>query len=444
MTLRIHPDEIVRESTSPLLGAHDSWERVRLGEVAGILNGFAFKSASFNAVGDGTPIVRIRDVGQQSASTCYSGEFDPRYLIDDGDLIVGMDGDFRSARWRGGPALLNQRVCKITITRPDVMSSAFLEYVLPGYLDEIARRTSAITVKHLSSTTLAQLPLPLPPRREQGRIVAALEEEFSRLDDAERLLGSARHRLSLLRKSVLDAVTRSDGVSVTLGEIAEVVGGVTKDSKRQGDPSFVEVPYLRVANVQRGYLDLREITTIRVPPEKAKALRLEPGDILFNEGGDRDKLGRGWVWNGEIDDCIHQNHVFRARLLSTEFDAKFVSIHGNTFGRRWFEEMGKQTTNLASINLKTLKGFPVPVLPVEEQRQRVEEAERQITVLDALMTAIEHALERSDHLRRAVLSETFSGRLVPQDANDEPVSELLARVATERDGTAKPRRRQRA
>lgn len=135
----------------------------------------------------------------------------------------------------------------------------------------------------------------LPSLAEQGRIVAAIEEQLSRLDEAESLLNRARQNAARMRAAALGAITPRAKEWATLGEIAEVVGGVTKDSKRQGDQTFVEVPYLRVANVQRGYLDLSEITTIRVSPERASVLRLEPGDILFNEGGDRDKLGRGWV-----------------------------------------------------------------------------------------------------------------------------------------------------
>jgi len=276
------------------------------------------------------------------------------------------------------------------------------------------------------------------------RVVAAIEEQFSRLDTAEQLLRSARRRVDRMRAAALAAVTPADCKWTTLGEIAEIVGGVTKDSKRQSDPSFVEMPYLRVANVQRGYLDLREVTTIRVSPEKAKALRLEPGDILFNEGGDRDKLGRGWIWQGEIDDCIHQNHVFRARLLTNDADPKYVSLHGNTFGRQWFEKMGKQTTNLASINLKTLKSFPVPDLPAEEQHRIVADVERRLTILDSLSAAIDHALTRSDHLRRSILESAFTGELVPHVPDDEPAFELLARIASDHRKTTEPRRRQRA
>lgn len=159
-------------------------------------------------------------------------------------------------------------------------------------------------------------------------------------------------------------------------------------------------------------------------PERAKALKLEPGDILFNEGGDRDKLGRGWVWQGQIEECIHQNHVFRARLLTDKFEPKYVSLHGNTYGQQWFERMGRQTTNLASINLRTLKAFPVPDLPVDTQRRIVTDVERELTILEAISTAIDHALMRTGHLRRSILERAFSGQLVPHDPSDEAQSGL--------------------
>lgn len=442
MTLRVHPDDIVRESPSLLVAAHPNWERVRLGAVARVVNGFAFKSAYFNSNAIGTPLIRIRDVGANSTGTWYSGEQpDERYVVESGDLLVGMDGDFRSARWRGRHALLNQRVCKVTVERPDLLSEQYLEYLLPGYLEEIHRYTSSVTVKHLSSETLLQLPLPLPPLPEQNRIVVATDEYFSRLDAAQRLLGEARRGVARLRSAVLDAVTPRDCRWTTLGEIANIVGGVTKDSKRQSDPSFVEVPYLRVANVQRGFLDLREITTIRVPAKKAKTLKLEVGDILFNEGGDRDKLGRGWVWQGQIDDCIHQNHVFRARLLTGNFEPKYVSLHGNAYGQQWFERMGRQTTNLASINLRTLKAFPVPDLPVDTQRLIVADVERELTILEALSTAIDHALMRAGHLRRSILERAFSGRLVSQDPNDEAACEAPIRPVREVNTATRIRRK---
>lgn len=290
---------------------------------------------------------------------------------------------------------------------------------------------------------LAGLPVPVPPLGEQGRIVAAVEEHLSRVDAGERLLAAVNERVALFARSSVRSVLGSLDCSwTTLGDVADIRGGVTKDAKLQGDPVFVETPYLRVANVQRGHLDLGEITTIRVHPTKADSLRLEPGDVLFNEGGDRDKLGRGWVWEGQIEGCIHQNHVFRARLNPAEFDPYFVSIHGNTWGQAWFEEHGRQTTNLASINLGTLKRFPVPALPVAEQRAIVSEVRRSQDAHTRLRDSLVSGRRRAAALRRSILAAAFSGKLVPQDPDDEPASVLLTRIRAER-AAASPAKRTR-
>ncbi|MFG1955583.1 restriction endonuclease subunit S [Micromonospora sp. NPDC048830] len=169
----------------------------------------------------------------------------------------------------------------------------------------------------------------------------------------------------------------------TLGEIADVVGGVTKDSKLQSRPDLVEVPYLRVANVQRGRIDLSNVATIRVPPQKAAQLELQPGDVLLNEGGDRDKLGRGWVWQGQIPRCIHQNHVFRARIKGGLLHPKLLAWYANEVAHKWFELNGKQSVNLASISLSKIRTFPVPIPTVEEQRRIVDILEDHLSRLNA-------------------------------------------------------------
>ncbi len=412
MTLRQAPAEIIRESTSPLVGIADWWERCELGHVAEVTNGAAFKSALFNNEGEGLPLIRIRDVGRSETSVHYSGDYEPRHIVEPGDLVIGMDGDFRIARWTGGQALLNQRVCRLRIVDASQYSDRFLEVVLQPYLDEIHKVTSSVTVKHLSSRTVQQLPIPLPPRAEQDRIVTAIDEHFSRLDAAGRSLAAAAKRLDVLYRSVaVDALDRPQWEWTTLGEIAEVKGGITKDSKRETDPEFEEFPYLRVANVQRGYLDLSAVSTIRTDPRRAQRLILRPGDILFNEGGDRDKLGRGWVWEGQIDNCIHQNHVFRARLVDGGFDPYFISLHANSWGQRWFETHGKQTTNLASLNLTTLKSFPVPAPPLRDQQAVVSRLRSALDSAQRQRLELERAAARANRLRSSILVEAFTGRL---------------------------------
>ncbi|MCP4600305.1 MAG: hypothetical protein GY847_07195 [Proteobacteria bacterium] len=218
-----------------------------------------------------------------------------------------------------------------------------------------------------------------------------------------------------------------------LEELATIKGGLTKGKKRQSKDKLLNVPYLRVANVQRGYLDLTEVKTIVATESEIDDLHLIRGDILFNEGGDRDKLGRGWVWDDEIDLCIHQNHVFRARLIREDVVPQFISHYGNSqTAQIYFLRTGKQTTNLASINMTQLKALPLPLAPLEEQIELVRmvdlhflgaaESHGAATVMKELLT----------RLNQSILAKAFRGKLVPQDPNDEPASVLLERIRAER------------
>lgn len=201
-----------------------------------------------------------------------------------------------------------------------------------------------------------------------------------------------------------------------------------------------EVPYLRVANVQRGYLDLSEIKTIWAERTEIEALRLRQGDILFTEGGDRDKLGQCWVWNEEIEDCIHQNHAFRARVLVPFVEPKFISFHGNFFGQQWFTRTGKQTTNLTSINKGVLSRFPIPLPPMNEQRRLVAEIEELLSDVDAGIKALERAGANLKRLPHSILKRAFEGKPVSQDPQDEPASVLLERIRSARETASKSAR----
>ncbi|MBF4365950.1 restriction endonuclease subunit S, partial [Vibrio anguillarum] len=194
-------NELVSEDSSGLLNKHESWERVTLQDVVEVVNGYAFSSSGFNT-GKGLPLIRIRDIVSGKTDTTYEGAYSEEYIVQNGDLLVGMDGDFNSSFWRSGVALLNQRVCKL-IANETFYSKKFLAYLLPGYLDAINQNTSAVTVKHLSSKTIQCIPLPLPPRKEQDRLVEKLEELFSEFDSGIEELKAAQTKLSQYRQSLL-------------------------------------------------------------------------------------------------------------------------------------------------------------------------------------------------------------------------------------------------
>lgn len=408
-----------------------------LGEIGSYLNGRGFKKSEWRE--SGRPIIRIQNLtGSGGEFNYYAGEAEERHIVRDGDLLVSWAATLGVFLWHGPEAVLNQHIFKVDSRIDPAFHRWLLEYTLASLQD----RTHGSGMVHITKGNFDSTPVQLPPLAEQGRIVAAIEEHLSRLDAAETALTRAEHRVRVLdRVRVRQAFEAGGWPWTTLGEIAEIKGGVTKDSKRQSDASFVEVPYLRVANVQRGRLDLSDVTTIHVHPDKAEALRLEPGDVLLNEGGDRDKLGRGWVWEGQVSDCIHQNHVFRARL-NDAFDPYFVSTHANTWGRAWFEAHGKQTTNLASINLGTLKQLPIPAPPRSEQQAIMGALQEAGDVKTRVLEVIDHARLRARVLRRSILAAAFSGQLVPQDPTDEPASVLLDRIRAER-AAAEPTKRTR-
>ena len=148
------------------------WEIKKLGEVATILNGYAFDSKLFSEDSNDMPLIRIRDIKRGYTETFYKGDFSEEYIIRKGDYLVGMDGEFNIAEWKGNDALLNQRVCKIVAN--DIVDR-YLFWYMPVVLKQIEDATPFVTVKHLSSKQLLNTIIPVPPREEQERIVAELD-----------------------------------------------------------------------------------------------------------------------------------------------------------------------------------------------------------------------------------------------------------------------------
>jgi type I restriction enzyme S subunit len=438
---------------------------------------FGSKLASRHYTTSGARVIRLQNIGDcifndehAYISLDYFEELRAHEACA-GDLVAASLGDELPRACLipelGEPAIVKADCIRARI-HPEV-DTKWVLYALaaPQTRQYAASRIRGVGRPRLGLGEMRRLPIPLPPLTEQRLIVSALDDHLSQLDSGASQLKRVLWRVNSFRDQVIaaactgafiepmDSVAKkpspagiSDGTLpripsswnwMRLGEIAEVVGGVTKDTKKQSDPGTPEVPYLRVANVQRGRLDLSEVAKIRVSRETAKKLELYPGDVLLNEGGDRDKLGRGWIWEGQITQCIHQNHVFRARIFDDILKPRLLAWHANGFGRRWCEANGKQSVNLASISLSKIKLLPVPVPPRDQQDTLVAEAERHLTLLDRAERAALDALGRTRRLRRSLLAEAFAGRLVLQDPKDEPSSVLLERISAQR--AAEPRTR---
>ena len=192
-----------------------------------------------------------------------------------------------------------------------------------------------------------------------------------------------------------------------LDELLAISGGVTL-GRKLADRNAVSRPYLRVANVQRGKLLLDHMKSLEVPAVELAKYRLESGDLLITEGGDWDKVGRTAIWRGEIPECLHQNHVFRARPLSAGWCSRWTEMYLNADpARTYFAASSKQTTNLASINMKQLKSCPFPVPPLPEQHRIVAKVDELMALVDRLQAGLAESRARQERLAATLIESAL-------------------------------------
>jgi type I restriction enzyme S subunit len=187
-----------------------------------------------------------------------------------------------------------------------------------------------------------------------------------------------------------------------IDELLQITGGVTLGRKLHGR-ELMSLPYLRVANVQRGYLVLDIIKNVEVPIDEIGKYQLHQDDLLITEGGDWDKVGRTAIWNSEITQCLHQNHVFRARKVVADWNSRWAEMYLNSFSaREYFAGSSKQTTNLASINMTQLRGCVFPVPPLAEQRRIVAKVDELLVLCGQLAARLKAARELAAKYSTAV------------------------------------------
>jgi len=291
--------------------------------------------------------------------------------------------------------------------------------------------SAGTNINNLKVSTLISTSVPIPPLAEQERIVAAIEEHLSHLDAAERALRSAVARLELLESGAVDEAFFSFVERVPIREIAEVRGGIQKQPKRR--PNENKAPFLRVANVGHGRLALDEVHEVELFEGELDRYRLRPGDLLVVEGnGSPDQIGRSAVWRGEIPDCVHQNHLIRVRP-GPSLDPEFLGLYWNASStRQQLTSVASSTSGLYTLSTSKVKQVEVPVASLPEQRSTVARLATKLEQFSTLRAEIGTAAKRHRALRRSILAAAFSGRLVPQDADDEPASVLLDTIRTER------------
>lgn len=249
--------------------------------------------------------------------------------------------------------------------------------------------------------------IPFPPLPEQHRLVDIL----SRSEGIVRLRREAEKKAAELIPALFidlfgNPATNPRGWPVErLEDVAQIISGVTK-GRRLEATECVELPYMRVGNVKDGYLDLSEVKTIAVRPAEVEKYRLHPGDLLLTEGGDPDKLGRGALWAGEIETCLHQNHIFKVRAKRELVQPEYLAeLTGSAYGKAYFFRIAKKTTGIASINRTQLGGFPIPLPPPALQTDFIDK----LAAIRSIQSQQSAATAKAQASFDALLAEAFGG-----------------------------------
>ncbi|MHA7141057.1 restriction endonuclease subunit S [Arthrobacter sp. Sr33] len=288
--------------------------------------------------------------------------------------------------------------------KEDRLDGRFLFHVLPSAAQSVITDV-AVKGATLNKKSLAGISLNLPPIHEQRRIAEILDAASDQIRVAEKIIT----KLILAKQGLVSDVLPLNGdVEMRpLKELADISGGVTLGSEPSG-PGTIRRPYLRVANVQDGHLDLKDIKFLRIRSADLDRFSLVRGDVLMNEGGDADKLGRGSVWEEQIEGCLHQNHVFRVRTNRRILDPWFLAhISASAYGKKYFLGASKQTTNLATINSTQIGAFPIPLPDLSEQRRIVDV----ISAHDILLAREQSTLAKLKSLKAGLASDLLSGRV---------------------------------
>ena len=261
------------------------------------------------------------------------------------------------------------------------------------------------TVPSVRKTRIAEIEIPLPPLEEQRRIVALLDKvsdliakRRAQLDKLD-LLVKARF-VEMFGDPILNPM---NWPSVPLSDMADIVSGVTKGRKTK-EHDLIEVPYMAVSNVKDGYIDWKTVKTIAATQSEIDQYRLLPDDVLMTEGGDPDKLGRGAIIKVPLENCIHQNHIFRVRLNETKIlPAYFAEYLQHQKAKQYFLRCAKQTTGIASINMTQLKGLPTLVPPTELQISFNKEVEQ----VNKTKVVTEQSISILEVLKKALMQQYF-------------------------------------
>ena len=376
----------------------------KLSEVITIQNGYAFASKKFTTE-EGMPLIRIRDLKNgNTTQTKYSGNYDEAYLVKSGDLLIGMDGEFKCYEWKGGPALLNQRVCRIQNIN-ETFDLKYLYYGINSYLKAIEDVTGYTTVKHLSSSTILNIEFPIPSLEKQRKIVEKLDSAFVEIDLSTQKTTESFDYLSSCFDSFLDKILKNQILEFGQKKMVDVL-----DIARGGSPRPISsyltndkdgVNWVKISDATSSKKYITE-TSQKIKPEGVSRSRIvNPGDFLLSNSM---SFGRPYIMG--TTGCIHDGWLVLSndkKLLNQDY---LYYVLGSKYIYDQFNRTaaGSTVRNL-NISLAGQVTFPVPDL--ETQESLVTQLIDFETSIDELKKSMADKLSKLLELKNSILFSTF-------------------------------------
>lgn len=352
------------------------------------------------------PFIKPGDISDDSITVINKGQFfisenarDKARILPSDSILVTCIGIIGKVGILTREAAFNQQINGIV---PDINSviPRYLAYAILSQKSYLQEKANAAVVPIINKSQFSELKVEVPNLQKQNEIVR-------NLDKVDHLISLQKQQLKgldeLVKSRFLEMFGMSEGIDKHLEDVADICSGITKGRKVLG-LELREVPYMAVSNVKMGYIDLSTIKTIMATENEIEQYRLFPNDILMTEGGDPDKVGRGAIIRNPPKDCIHQNHIFRVRLhkdvLLPEFFEEY--LQGNS-ARRYFLKAAKQTTGIASINMKQLRALPVKIPPIKVQIQYSDFVHQ----VDKSKLAVQKSLDELEILKKSLMQQYF-------------------------------------
>ena len=404
------------------------WALSTLGAVGEYLNGRGFKKSEWRD--SGRPIIRIQNLtGTSDHFNYFDGQPEEHYTARPGDLLVSWAATLGVFVWKGPEAVVNQHIFKVR----SHIDPTFHRYLLLFVLDALRRQTHGSGMVHITKMRFEETPVFIPPLAEQRRIVAAIDEHFSRIDAAEGALASLLSRCHALHSSILASTLDGSWPLVRVADVASVGSGATPKKGRDDYWVGGTIPWVTSGQLNAPFV-IEPAALITEKALRETSVKLWPRHTLlvamYGEGKTRGHCSELLIDATTNQACaaivIHDEAVDRSYLklfFAVSYDANRRLASG-----------GVQP----NLSLGVIKNLEFPLPPIDEQRRIVAEVDQELSFVGALDDVVARSLTRSNHLRRLILNRAFCGELVPQDPRDEPASRLLTRIATARDTPQRP------